>query len=954
MLGLPSCTELDVVTLHCAVAVNDPRISSDRHPAVSTVEDLKRMYPNQFDRIGNLHGEAKLHVHQDAEPYIDAPRKWPIHLKERIKEELDKMEMDDVIKKVDIHTDWCSSLAFSTKVDGSIRICLDPARLNKSLKRCSHKIPTLEELNYRFKGAKFFSKLDAKTGYWSIRLDEPSQLLTTFRTPLGRYCFKRLPFGLSVSQDIFQQRMDSVLERCDGAIGIADDVAVYGKTEEEHHRNLIQLMQVAEQNGLVFNSKKCIIKQKQIAYFGMVYGVNGIQPDPKKISDIQGMPTPSCKQELQEFLGLIQYLAVFIQDLSNKAAPLRQLLKKEVPFMWESDHQHCFETLKTLVSTDATLQYYDVDAPVVLHVDASQRGLGAALLQPDETGKERPIAYASKSLSDAESRYANIERELLAVCFGVERFKTYVFGRSFKIVTDHKPLIMILNKNLTSAPPRLQRMMLKLQGYNFTIEYRPGSDMVLPDSLSRLPNPENTMTINLDVRVDMGYFATTKLAEIQQATQADPVLQQMIVVIVSGWPETIKEVPERLREYWSFRDELSVENGIILKGERVVIPEPLRQQILEKLHTGHLGIEKTKLRAKGIVYWPRINECIERLCRECQTCQSVLPEQQHETLLQHEIPIGPWETVGTDLFELDQFKYLIVADYYSKYPIVKKLPNHCPSSVIVSVMKQLFAEHGIPSKVISDNGLHYSSSQFKQFAEQWGFNHVTSSPRYPRSNGFIERQVRTVKSVLKKSKQSKTDIDMALLSLRTTPVDHHLPSPAEMLFWRSIRSNLPINIKNIRSNRDGIYDRLLQRQISQKAYHDRSVKDLTPLYPGQDVRVRDPSLGHWIPATVLNRRPEPRSYEIQAPSGSILRRNRQQIRAIPQAQRSDSPMARQSPPLRVKLRIVRPPLREPHLQPPTTHLTMRPNQRKYKSRAIGPGRVEQCADQTGSKNDLLG
>ena len=141
----------------------------------------------------------------------------------------------------------------------------------------------------------------------------------------------------------------------------------------------------------------------------------------------------------------------------------------------------------------------------------------------------------------------------------------------------------------------------------------------------------------------------------------------------------------------------------------------------------------------------------------------MLPEQQHETLLQHEIPIGPWETVGTDLFELDQFKYLIVADYYSKYPIVKKLPNHCPSSVIVSVMKQLFAEHGIPSKVISDNGPHYSSSQFKQFAEQWGFNHVTSSPRYPRSNGFIERQVRTVKSILKKSKQSKTDIDMALL-----------------------------------------------------------------------------------------------------------------------------------------------------------------------------------------------
>ena len=198
-------------------------------------------------------------VRPEAQPVIHAPRKCPIHLKDELKAEMDKMVKDKIIRKVDQPTEWVSSLTYSRKSSGQLRICLDPKDLNKAIKRCHHRTPTLEEITHELSGAKHFSKLDAKNGYWSVELDEESQLLTTFNSPLGRFCFQRMPFGLVMSQDVFQQKMDQILEQCLGTIGIADDVAVFGRTEEEHDQSLHNLMQVAAKSGLVFNSKKCII-----------------------------------------------------------------------------------------------------------------------------------------------------------------------------------------------------------------------------------------------------------------------------------------------------------------------------------------------------------------------------------------------------------------------------------------------------------------------------------------------------------------------------------------------------------------------------------------------------------------------------------------------------------------------------------------------------------------------
>ncbi|CAE1232164.1 unnamed protein product [Acanthosepion pharaonis] len=281
------------------------------------------------------------------------------------------------------------------------------------------------------------------------------------------------------------------------------------------------------------------------------------------------------------------------------------------------------------------------------------------------------------------------------------------------------------------------------------LTYNKGSDNILADGLSRLPSPGNSDPIELDVRVDTVRFSSDRIEQLRNCTTADPLLNQLRETIITGWPETIKQLPTDIRVFWGLRDQLSIDDGLILKGQQIVIPQTL-QDILKQLHTAHLGQEKTKFLAKDTVYWVNINRDIEQFTKSCSICQQHKPSQMQEPLMQHDIPTKPWDIVGTDLFDLHGSQWLIIANYYSKYPVVKHLPAHSPSSVTVNTTRQVFAEFGIPSKVVSDNGPHFSSHLYREFAKEWGFHHETTSPRRPQGNGFRERQIRTVKNILKK------------------------------------------------------------------------------------------------------------------------------------------------------------------------------------------------------------
>jgi hypothetical protein len=357
ILGLATCEMLNLIQVNVDSITNNQSIQD-----IKSVDDLKKHYPKQFDTIGNMPGKVKIQLKPDATPYIAPPRKCPINLKEQIKEELDDMVKKGIIREISEQTDWVSNICFVTKKDKSLRICLDPKKLNDGIKRNPHKIPTVEELNPKFSGAKYFSKLDAKSGYWAVSLDEPSQLLTTFRSPLGqKYCFQRMPFGLKTSQDDFQRKMDENISDLTGVVSIADDVCVVGHTKEEHDANLVALMNRAAERGIVFNSKKCSIAKTSISFYGNVYSVEGIKPDPNKVQDIQSMPTPDDKDDMRRFLGMMTYLSQFIPNYSEKSALLRDLIKDKTVWLWEECHQIAFNNLKATVCEQSSLQYYNTN-----------------------------------------------------------------------------------------------------------------------------------------------------------------------------------------------------------------------------------------------------------------------------------------------------------------------------------------------------------------------------------------------------------------------------------------------------------------------------------------------------------------------------------------------------------------------------------------------------------------
>ena len=426
---------------------------------------------------------------------------------------LDEMVENGVIRKIDEPTDWVNSLAYSRKQNGKLRICLDPKDLNKAIKRCHHHTPTLEEIAHHFAESQHFSKLDAMNGYWSVKLDAQPQLLTTFNSPFGMFCFQCMRFGLVMSQDVFQQLMDQILEKCPGTLGIADDIAVYGKTKTEHDKHLYNLLKAARANGFVFNSERCAIGQEIINFFGMVYDAKGVHPDPERVEDIRNTPTPTNKTCLQQFLGIATYMSPFVPLLAELTAPLRDLMKQDGDYQWNASHQEAFAKIQDEIATQTTLVYFDRNKETTIQVDASSRGLGAVLLQ-----ENKPVAFASKSLTETECRYANIERLLLAVVYGCERFHTYIYGSIVVVETDHKPLEMISLKILTSAPSTLQRMLLRIQDYDMTIKYRPGRDMLVADAMSRLPSNQHE-PIDLDIKVTFVQSSSDKLSQLQQETK---------------------------------------------------------------------------------------------------------------------------------------------------------------------------------------------------------------------------------------------------------------------------------------------------------------------------------------------------------------------------------------------------------------------------------------------------
>ena len=583
LLGLPAIRALHLLT----------QVNTAEHQSLPA--DIHNQFPTIFSGLGTFKGDFEIHLKPDARPVaLYTPRKIPFPLRKSVQNELRRMESLGVISKVEAPTEWCAGMVVVPKKDGTVRICVDLKPLNASVLRETHPLPKVDDILAQLAGARIFSKLDANSGFWQIPLAEKSRHLTTFITPFGRYCFNKMPFGISSAQEHFQRRMNDILNGLPGVVCLIDDVLVYGSNVEEHRTRLQSVLQRIQAAGVTLNKEKCEFGKTSIKFLGHLINSDGITADPQKTAAIREMERPKSVPELRRFLGMVNQLGKFSPNIAELTKPMRELLSKKSTWLWGPNQDDTFQKVKSELASPPVLAWYDPSRDTKISADASSYGIGAVLMQHIE-GQWKPIAYASRSMTNTETRYAQIEKEALATTWAAEHFSDYITGRQVLIETDHKTLVPLLNtKHLDSLPPRVLRFRLRLMRFDYTVAHVPGTLLYTADTLSHTPQTSaaadeqqaNNMEVKIAAITSQLPVSSDRLEMYKQAQAEDPVCSQVIKYCQTEWPER-QQAKGELRHYWKVRTDLTYCDGLLLFGTRIVIPKKLQQETITKIHHGH-------------------------------------------------------------------------------------------------------------------------------------------------------------------------------------------------------------------------------------------------------------------------------------------------------------------------------------------------------------------------------
>ena len=581
-----------------------------------------------------------------------------------------------------------------------------------------------------------------------------------------------------------------------------DDILITGPTNEVHIKTLDEVLRRLNDAGARLKRGKCSFMLPSVVYLGHTISPAGLQPTDEKVKALKEAPAPQNVSQLKSFLGLLNYYGKFIPNLSTLLAPLHRLLRKQSTWTWGSEQQGAFDRVKGILTSDSVLVHYDPSKPLLLACDASPYGVGAVLSHKLADGSERPVAYASRSLGPAEKKYSQLDKKGLAIIFGVKRFHQYIVGRHFTILSDHKPLQHLFQET-TGVPVlafgRIQRWALTLGAYDYSIRYKPGLDHANADVFSRLPLPNYTRNVPPPGETVLAFNMLESLpvtaAQIRKWTTRDPTLSKVCVMLSSGWEKT--DQPD-LAPYQQRRTELSLHDGCILWGSRVVVP-PRREKVLDELHEGHPGISRMKSLARSFVWWPGLDKSLELKVKTCNACQRSQNLPAVAPIQPWEWPERPWSRLHIDYAgPLLGHMFLVVVDAHSKWMEVKMVKT-ATTSTTLTALRSIFATHGIPELLVSDNGPVFTSAEFKNFTQQNGIRHTTSAPYHPATNGLAERAVQTFKSFIKKTPDGNLQdrLSQFLSRNRLTPHTTTGISPAELLLGRRPRSVLDLVRPNL-------------------------------------------------------------------------------------------------------------------------------------------------------------
>jgi hypothetical protein len=405
---------------------------------------------------------------------------------------------------------------------------------------------------------------------------------------------------------------------------MSDDILVFGCNQQEHDIRLEACLQCIRDRNLTLNRAKCVLGVKTIEFYGHVFNAEGISPDPRKVESLKSAESPKTFEELSSFLGLATYCARFIPALATMTDPLRDLLKDKATWTWTEVHETAIENIRDSISHACSMAYFDITKKTELLVDASPVGLGAMLVQYDSDGKGSVVALASKSLKPVEQRYSQTEREALAVYWGIVHFHLYLYGSSFQVVTDHKPLVPLFNRPMSKPPLRIERWLLKLQEYEFELTYQQGK-FNPADYMSRHPimmtqddHAEKMTEEFVNMITHHSVPKTLTVHDIREATEKDGSLQRCMVAIeTNNWhkfrTQALDDDKPEVESLYKVRADLSVniEEGIILRDHRIVVLTALRHEVVKIAHEGHQGVVKTKQLLREKVWFPGIDKLVE-------------------------------------------------------------------------------------------------------------------------------------------------------------------------------------------------------------------------------------------------------------------------------------------------------------------------------------------------------
>ena len=744
--------------------VYDPDIDAENFSFVDPFSELLTRYQDLFFKKGDKLKPCRLSPlvidTGDTPPIFQRPYRTPLSKRKIVEQEITNMLETGLIRPSS--SPYAAPLLLVPKKDETWRTVLDYRALNLVTKMDRHPLPLIQDIFDQLGGAKIFTTLDLKQGYHQLEVHPESIEKTAFVCHYGQFEWLRMPMGVACGPPVFQREIQKAMSGLIGVCVLAylDDLVVYSDTMDHHLRDLELVFKRLRAAGLTLKREKCSFAATEVELLGYMISQRGIKPNPQKVHAIASLPPPSNVHEVRSFLGMTGYYRQTVPDYAQKAAPLVALTHKKAVFEWGETQNDSFELLKQNLMSGRVMAYPQTNKPYKLFTDACDYACGAILVQEDEEGIERVIQYVSHQLSGAQLRWATIEKEAYAVVYALKKLRPYLYGSSFCIYTDHKPLMSLFTAPMKNT--KIQRWAIMLSEYGAEIKYRAGADNVRADMLSRIRTTGGQQIATIDTQDWVDADFPEGLESHRIPLEADQLtIEQIKAQQLISFPELFAKADGE-DSYYEICDGLLYSTKQPTQYAaiypRLILPPCFRNQIINRAHQelGHLGALKTQHRVADAYVWEGMKTEIKKEVRKCPLC--AVHTRRRERVPMGEMPYAnyPGQLISADLTgplvtsTRDNKYILTILDHFTGWVECYPIPDKRSITVASKFADDYFPRAGFPEILITDNGLEFQEREFKNYLQTVGVEHRSTTPARPQCNGKIERFHRTIKEMLRK------------------------------------------------------------------------------------------------------------------------------------------------------------------------------------------------------------